>query len=822
MKIATAGSPTSKRWRTQDTTWEDILAHLREPLRTGESFAEYNRMSKAERGAVKAAAGGYVGGALQGGRRVAGAVYERWLITLDADDAQPGDWEDCTCLCDWAMAAYTTHSHAPDKPRMRWVIPLSRGVSREEYEPLARMAAQYMGLLPGLDPSTYQPERLMYWPTASRDGEYLFWEQDGELLDPDTLLGMYGPGEAWRDVTGWPLGDRERDVVRREMRKQERPDLKRGIIGAFCRTYDVPAAIDAFLPDIYTEAGAGRYTYAAGSTSAGAVLYGDGAWLYSNHATDPAWGLLCNAFDLVRVHLYGEQDADLDPEQRRDTTKLPSYSSMCRFASSLPEVRQTLVEERMEQAQEEFADMACPSADADAVVEDSHAESTAGDNSWSAGLTVNHKTGEPDPTISNALLLLRHDPALRGAIAYNELTGSPVLLRPVPWRGAGDRVWDADNGERWTDTDDAGLRAYMERAWGYKGQRAIMDAWMLVSSENAFHPIRRYLNTLTWDGEARVDTALVRWMGAEDGPYVRAATRKWFTAAVARVFEPGRKFDQMLVLVGPQGVGKSRLAKALSRGWFTDSLTSMGGKEAYESLRGSWIIEIAELAAARRSEVETIKNFISKQEDTYRPAYGRHVAVYPRQCVFYGTTNDASFLKDRTGNRRFWPVAVEGIDRGRLSGLEAEVDQLWAEALVRYRAGEPLWMDTDELADAAAEAADEHSIEDETLGLVQAYLDTPVPPNWEELTVEDRRDYIQGRTVVGPDNCVGAVPREVVSVLEIRMELFGDSRADIGRNDALGRKLADIMNNCPGWVKTKDRPYRGPYGRQRVYQRRQI
>ena len=827
MKIATAGSPTSKRWRTQEITWPDILARLREPLRTGETFAEYGRMSKAEKSAVKAAAGGFVGGAMQGGRRVAGAVYERWLITLDADEAQPGDWENCSCLCDWALAAYTTHSHSPDKPRMRWLIPLRRAVTREEYEPLARQAALYLGLLPSLDPSTYQPERLMYWPTAAQDGEYLMWSQEGDTLDPDELLGLYGPGEAWRDVSGWPLGDREKDVVRRELRKQEPPEQKRGIVGAFCRTYDVPAAIEEFLPEVYVDAGSGRYTYAAGSTSAGAVLYGDGAWLYSTHATDPAWGLLCNAFDLVRIHLYGDRDADLDGEQRRDTTKLPSYRAMCDFAAGLADVRRTLVEERMEQAKEEFADMAGPGAGLDGSEEargDTQADSSASepDSDWYQLLAVNHKTGEPDPTINNALLLLRNDPALRGAVAYNELKGSPVLLRPVPWRGAGPRgmaAWDTGNGETWTDADDAGLRAYMERTWGYKGQRALTDAWLLAAMENSFHPIRRYLDTLEWDGTERLDTALIRWMRAEDTPYTRAATRKWFTAAVARVYEPGRKFDQMLVLVGPQGVGKSRLARAMSLGWFTDSLTSMGGKEAYEGLRGSWIVEIAELAAAKRSEVETIKNFVTKQEDTYRPAYGRHVVVYPRQCVFYGTTNDVSFLKDRTGNRRFWPVAVEGVDRGRLTGLEAEVDQLWAEALARYRAGEPLWMDTDELADAAAEAAAEHSIEDETVGMVQEYLDTPIPANWEELAVEDRRDYIQGRAVITPDNCPDAVRRDVISIPEIRVELFGESRADIGRNDILGRKLADIMNNLAGWKKARDIPRRGPYGRQRVYRR---
>ena len=827
MKIATAGSARSKKWRTQETTWDGVVRRLRETTRTGETCAEYRRMTKEEQGRKKEAAGGFVGGAVNGGRRVAGAVDERWLITLDADEARAGDWEAAIGLNDWAMCVYSTHSHTPEAPRLRWVLPLARAVSREEYEPLCRAVARELGVLETLDPSTYQPERLMYWPTTSSDGEYLFHEQDGPFLSPDVVLRGYGRGEAWRDVGAWPMASREREIVRRELRKAEEPSAKRGIVGAFCRTYDVPAAIASFLPDVYEEAGNGRYTYLHGSTAAGAVLYGDGSWLYSNHSTDPAWGKLCNSFDLVRLHKFGELDDGRDAEADEEVSRLPSYKAMSEWAAGLDEVKTTIVNDKLDRLREDFADMGAGDgaeencAQSVAVGQgdgktEAETDSATADGEWKKKLVVNHKTGEAEPTIENALLILRNDPMLRGAIATNEFLARPVLRKDVPWRGKGG-VQAGRDGEPWTDADDAGLRLYMESVWGLKSRNAIQDAWAIECGRNGFHPVREYLLGLEWDGVERLDTMLVRWLKAEDNAFVRAAARKWMTAAVARVMQPGRKFDQMLVLVGKQGIGKSTLARTLSRGWFSDSIQRLDGKDAYENLRGVWIVELAELAATKRSETETIKNFITKTEDTYRPAYGRHIVVYPRQCLFYGTTNDPDFLKDKSGNRRFWPVEVEGFDRGRLLGLEEEVDQLWAEAVVRWRAGECLWMDEEELWLAAQAAQEAHTMQDELVGQILEYLDKPLPANWENLTVEERVDFIQGRSVLE----LGACPmrRDVVSALEIRMELLGETREGIGKNDIMGRRVADVMNHLPGWSRSGKIVRRGVYGPQRTYTR---
>jgi predicted P-loop ATPase len=358
----------------------------------------------------------------------------------------------------------------------------------------------------------------------------------------------------------------------------------------------------------------------------------------------------------------------------------------------------------------------------------------------------------------------------------------------------------------------------MEQRWKFSGEQKIRNAWTVVANENAYHPVRDYLNGLVWDGTERLDTMLIRYMAAEDTPYVRAVTRKWMVGAVKRVMQPGCKFDQMLILVGAQGIGKSRLAIVLSRGWFTDSITRMDGKEAYESIRGAWIVEVAELAATRKSEQEAQKQFISAQTDMYRPAYGRNVVVYPRQCVFYGTTNDLEPLKDDTGARRYWPVLCAGKDDGQHFGLEEEVDQLWAEAVVRYKAGESLWLDDKALASDAKEAQEAFSTRDEWIGLIQDFLDIPLPPDWYERTPEQRRAYIAGDTL--EDQEKNTMRRGTICVTEVRMELFGESKGGRSGPDATAKRIGRIIASLPGWERAKTARRVPGYGAQKVFVRK--
>ena len=805
MKIATARKKTSQHWRTSEITWDAFLDKLRTPLRTAETVREYRAMSKDERDAAKEAAGGFVAGALNSGRRKTENVIERSMLTLDADSAKPGAWESASLLVEYRMCSYTTHSHTEAKPRLRWIIPTSRPMTPDEYPAVARKVATWLDI-ETMDPTTYEVARLMFWATCPKDGAYSFHEQDGPLLNPDEVLASYGPGEAWRDTTLWPIAKSEAEVRQKLIAKAGEPTEKPGIVGLFCRTYDVPAAIAEFIPDVYTPTSQeDRYTYAKGSTAGGAIIYNDGAFLYSNHATDPAGGRSVNAFDLVRIHKFGEMDSE--DELDVPVTKLPSYAAMSRWAAALPEVKRELVAERGAEADEAFAD----------IVRESELEGTAAaieDEHWEEKLELHPKTGECEPTVNNALLILLNDPVLKGKFGYNLFSDMPCLLGDVPWRPAG-QVKSGGRGMLWVDLDEAGLRWYLQAKWKFRSENDLRNALELAMRANAFHPVRAYLNGLTWDGKPRLDTMLVDYLGAEDSTYVRAATRKWMCGAVKRVMLPGCKFDSAIVLVGNQGIGKSSFAGILSRGWFNDSEINMNSKDGYESLHGNWIIELAELASMKRSDVETVKTFLSKCEDTYRPAYGRRAATFKRQCVFFGTTNEEEFLRDRTGNRRYWPITVSGqLDREE---FEANVDQIWAEAVAAYRSGESLWLDTDELREAWGQNVAARTVQDELEGMVEEYLDRLLPENWEELTPEARRDFINGDAVTEGIKCVRR--RDVVCLPEIRVELCGEDRRKNGGNDALSRRLGGIMGGLPGWEKGAKRETRPYYGQQWVYHR---
>jgi predicted P-loop ATPase len=793
LNIAVGKSRRDTKWRNVEMNWLDLVQRLSEVHRTPETVREYKAMSKDEQGRTKDI-GGFVGGQLSGGHRKNDSVVNRWLVTLDADNATPDTFEDAMVTWEWEMAVYSTHSHTPEKPRLRFVIPLNRAVSPEEYPAIARKLASRIGM-EVMDPSTYEPARLMYWPSCPKDGEFFFQYVEGETIDPDAVLAEYGLGDAWRDTTLWPIAKGEQEIRVKEAKRQGDPEEKPGIVGLFCRAYGIEDAMDELIPGVYEPAGEHRFTYTAGSTAAGAVEY-EGKFLYSHHGTDPCGGQLVNAFDMVRIHKFGEMD---EGQENQDINRRPSYAAMCEYAAGLDKVKQ-------QKASELGAALDDLSGTADE------------DTDWTKQLSIDKK-GAVDLTLKNLLLIMENDPNLKGITGYNELLNRAVALKRAPWDTRTDEI--PEGGTSWRDVDNAGLRWYLETVWKLVGKDKIQDALDIVRERHSFDPVRDYLLGLEWDGVKRLDTMLIRWMGAEDTPYVRAVTRKWMCAAVKRALVPGCKFDNMLILVGKQGIGKSNLARALSRGWFTDSLGRMdSSKDAYERLSGVWIAEIAELAAAKKAEVEDIKNFISKQEDTFRRAYARETSVSPRRCVFYGSTNDQEFLRDRTGARRFWPVEVIGFDNGVLKGFEDEVDQLWAEAVVRYREGEVLWLDNAEVAQQAAEIQDLHTAVDEWTDEISTYLDTLLPEDWDSRDRMQRRAYFDwqsgGVDDLGAEK-PGTVRRVRVSGTEIRWECFGIKSGNA--NDSSARRISNLMNNMPGWRRIK-RVYKDRcYGAVRGWER---
>lgn len=789
INIATGRSRSETKWKNQELLWSEFISQLAVTSRTGETQEEYKRLSKAERDEIKDV-GGFVGGTLRQGKRNNACVVSRSILTLDLDDAHPDFWEAFTLQCDYAACVYSTHKHSPDKPRLRLIIPLARKVTAEEYEAIGHRIAGDLGI-EQFDGTGFEPARLMYYPSTSRGAEYVFEYQDGKWLSPDEVLARY---HDWRDVSEWIVGTREKAEHARIAKRQGDPTEKVGLIGAFCRAYTVSEAIETFLTDIYSPTEkAHRYSYVHGSTTCGLIVYDSDKFAYSHHATDPAGGKLCNAFDLVRLHKFGDLDAECAYDA--PTQQLPSYAAMIAFASKDTRVSRALSEERTEKAKQDFSLQDAPEPR---------------DCEWQKKLKLSDRGGIKQ-TIDNALLILENDPYLKNAIWHNEFTGRIVLRKSVPWRKL------SQDEKMYEDADDAGLRHYLEEIYQLTVKTKIDDAVSIVCSKNTYHPVKEYLDGLRWDGMPRVERLFIDYLGADDSAYVRTTTRKTLAAAVGRIYQPGIKFDTMLILIGKQGIGKSYLLSRLGKKWYSDSLSSVDkGKDSYEQLQGYWLIEMSELNAMRKKEAEDVKGFLSKREDIFRVAYGKHTACFPRQCIFFGTTNSMTFLTDPTGNRRFFPIdlGTHAHANNPWDLSEYEIDQIWAEAKSIYESGETLYL-TGDLAKEAEAAQAEHVEDNPKRGQIAEYLDRLLPEDWYKRDIPSRRMYILSEFAAGSGRC----KREDVCIGEIWVECFGKDRADMRKCDIT--ELHAIMQGMEGWKIQKTMKRFGEYGMQRLWYQRE-
>ena len=772
MKIAYGNSRMEKRWKNNEISWDDFCRRVSTTQTTTETVEEYRKMTKPQQDAVKDV-GGFVGGHLRGGRRKTGTVLCRSMLTLDMDHGTPDILDELSLFHSHEMCVYSTHKHTPEAPRLRLIFPLKRDVSEEEYPALARKVAQEIGM-DLFDDTTYQPHRLMYWPSTSSNGEYVYQVMDGDILDPDAYLGMY---DDWRDVSTWPVSSRESEAVKKAAKQQADPLAKTGAVGAFCRTYPIREAIEKFLPDVYApSAMEGRYDYIPADSSAGVIII-DEKFAYSFHATDPACGQLLNAFDAVRVHKF----PDDDPKK--------SYNAMAEFAAADEKVKLRIFEEKRQAAAEDFDE-----ADPDA---------------WKKQLQYEKKSMELKNNLHNLMLILENDENLKG-IVFNQLADGMEIRGKVPW---------PHPAKFWRDADDAQLICYVDAAYGTFSARNYDIAVTKAVDDRSYHPIWEFFETLPdWDGVERADTLLIDYLGAEDTPYVRAVTRKELCAAYCRVYHPGIKFDSMIVLNGDQGIGKSTLIARLGGEWYSDSLnlSDMNDKTAAEKLQGYWIMEIGELAGMRKADLDKVKAFISRQDDKYRASFGRRVTPHPRQCVFFGTTNSQNgYLRDITGNRRYWNVKVPGNGRYKPWDMDEDtVKQVWAEVMVYAKAGEKLYLPP-ELEAYAKEEQRAAMERDDREGLVQEYLDMLLPDHWDSMDVYKRRDYV--RDADDPMRPDGSVRRMEVSNMEIWCECFGKAKEDMKPSDSYA--IAAIMERVDGWSRTGKAKVLPIYGKQRIYRR---
>jgi predicted P-loop ATPase len=787
--ISTAGSRKATLWPPSTLMWSEMVERLAVPHRSTETLAEYLGYKKGKQDSLKDV-GGFVAGTLIGNRRKANAAAGRDVVTLDIDNIPAGGTADMLRRVDalgCGYAIYSTRKHHEAAPRLRVLIPLSRTVSADEYEPIGRKLASLIDPAMGVcDATTFQAIRLRYWPSVSSDSQYIYTYGDKPFADADGILGMYAD---WHDVTGWPEVPGAPEARKRIADKQEDPTAKNGVIGAFCKIYDVYRSIDELIPGVYEpcDTADNRLTFTGGSTTGGAVVYDNGKFLFSHHATDPAGGQLCNAFDLVRLHKFASLDDDAKPDT--PTNKLPSYTAMCKFAVADAYVAQLMAQERYEKATSDFS-------------------SPVDDNTnWMTKLSTSPTTGEIQKTIDNILIILENDPLLRGKIGYDEFSNRGIALGALPWNAQ-------DTHREWSDTDDKGLRRYLELVYNIFAVNKTDDALGLAAHNHTLNEVADYLASLTWDGVPRLDSLIIDYLGAKDDIYVRTVTRKAFTAAVARAMQPGIKFDWVTILVGPQGVGKSTLLRLMGRRWYSDSLTSFEGKEASEMIQGVWINELGELSSLSRSETNIAKQFISRTDDIYREPFGKRTNRFPRRGVFFGTSNESDFLRDPTGERRFWPITIAEFEpmKNVFTELADEVDQIWAEAYVRWQIGETLYLpkEIEELARQQQEAYRESNAKE---GIIADFLSRKLPLDWNRRTVAERRVYWSCE--FKPNNDQGELERDRVCAAEIWCECFNSDIKYLNQKEA--RDINAILSRLRGWKRYRGRF--GAYGHQKGFEK---
>ena len=591
--------------------------------------------------------GAYIAGELKDGRRRAGCVLSRSAAVLDADSIPAGGTGDFirrvaalgVCCC-----VHSTAKHFPATPRLRAVIPFAQDIPAEQYAPVVRLLCRMIQPeLTWFDPASDRPGQIMYNPTHCQDVEPVWFVQDKPLLDAGALLERDLP--SWRDTQSWPRFPREAALAKLAA-KQEDPTAKAGVVGAFCRAYDVPSAMAKFLPGVYEEtATEGRYTFTGGSTWGGAVLYDSGKFLFSHHATDPCRGRLVNSFDLVRLHRFGE----LDDEAKDGTPpgRLPSWTAMVELARGDGAVKNELAREALSGVKTGFRDE-------------------------TAALELARYEKEPlDLDVLRAALR-----AMGAQVRRNLLNGKLEIVNMPP---------------KYSEESAANILPVllwdMLKPLKIKGNSvtAIQKGLTALADENRYNPVLDMLHTTRWDGEDRF-RRLLEIMHIDSGSFYALLLRKWLIQCVALVHNTYRNQEAaegVLVLQGPEGIGKTTLFRklAIKSEWLAEGITlDMKNKDSILRATGVWIAELGELDSTLKKEQSSLKAFITQTVDKIRAPYAAESEDRPRRTSFGATVNPSQFLKDDNGDRRFFVIPVSELDTEALLALESPwFVQLWAQ-----------------------------------------------------------------------------------------------------------------------------------------------
>ncbi len=816
-------------------------------------------MKDTDRTREKAKGGYFVGAQFVPELRKKINIKDRYVLSYDIDAATDeliGNLRrGTTALGDVEYFVYSTFSSTKAQPKIRVVVLLSEPIHNDKFQALSRIIGEKID--PGLqciDRVSFVDAQFMYWPAHMRDVKPInFHNNTGVVVDPDVALAEFGD---WQDYSKLPKSPREAGM-REAGAKAQNPTEKKGLIGALCRLYTIPEAIEKWLSDFYEPFEGSdsetRYTYKLGSGFGGAIVYDGGLHLYSQHGTDPCGLINVNLFDMLRKHLFGEFDAKVDEDEVKGTD-LPSYKKMMQWIrDNVPEVTAEVVETNYEDAEDVADDSfsAAPDALAQPVAADLSADISLDvvqnydvedqeTFDWKKSLDLT-ADGATKSTLPNVALILSYSERFRGRLAYNLFSQEQVLLKPISSKTL--RVHVEGPTERQpvvpVDTQVMNvIRIILEsptgkgkKGFGLKvSDRDLEAAVDKACRANPVHPIRDYLTSLAWDGVERMSLLWIKACHTPDTPYFRETATKWLSAAVARVMEPGCKFDYAPIIEGPQGLFKSTLL-ALIGGWrYTASIEAEFENTAkwVEATRGAWIIELPELVQFSKGDLNVIKKRMSDTHDKVRLAYGKREGVYPRQSVMAGTTNDDAYLRDQTGNRRVWPIPC-GPGPIDIQWVTDNIAQIWGEAVQSYIAikkrshNQPhlsLHLEDDEAVAEALRLQGSRMVEDgsrDIAGLIEVWLETRVRPGREKCGVDDGE--VEVTTDPFDPSIDESAQRDMTCAVEIWVMALGRDEDKYDQRAAQGIIAPAMRKLSKTWHPSLHARHCGRWGKVRAYLR---
>lgn len=805
-------------------------------IRTKETFLEYEAGDRDFKLKCKDK-GAFIAGKSINNSREAKNITSRNMITLDMDYCPPNiidilkDKQDNTKELNFPFFVYSTHSHTPEKPRLRLIVPLSEEIGVEKYEPIGRAIANIIGI-EYFDATTFQINRIMYFPSVSIDGDYICQEfglDEWNILEPDDMLDRYldylniAEFQKPHYISGLSIDKIKKGQITSSKKTKYR------IVNAFNIEYTITEAIDNFLSDVYVKGKhADRYTYVDGESKDGLVILND-EYAYSHHATDPAQGRLLNAFDIVRIHKFGKQDTDITEQYEYEKyDKSSSFLAMVDFIrDDVKQVMKHMPEiQKIDKLQKEYET-------GEVEVEKNSVE----EEDWTHTLEyTGPKTDrKPKSSAGNVRIIFEKDEKFKDLFYYDSLKDAICFYRTPDWNP------EKSKGDMLEDEDDSQIRFYLESVYQIRSKEMIFDAVVHTASKRRIHPIKTFLAQLPeWDGVKRIEEIICNLYDIQPNAFYREASKAWWVGIVQRIMKPGSKFDMMVVISGQQGIGKSQFGKSIATlkwgkdmttidtqpNYFGDDELPFDKKDAYEQLGGIMIYELPEFEKYyKKSDASTIKSFVSKTTDKFRRSYGRRVGEYRRQCVFIATTNDNQPLRDRTGNRRFLPFYSRlPKNTSRLYDknywTEDIRNQCLAEAMHYYEEGfNPMTAFSEEAKMVWDELNDKATVENDSLPIVEMYVNNKFPKNFYSLNFEEMKDqWHERKTKDFRGLMIDREQKDIFTMKEIYTIAFNkpfDANPDYLMREQINHALEHL-----GFVKVSKRKSMGVFGQvSNIYMR---